>query len=357
MWGRMKVINVGVYPPPYGGVSVHLQRLLAYLKAHGQDSLIIDISSSPKDQPGVINYEWRAAIWFLLTSARRSIIHFHNFSVKNTFFFFLISFRHKTMLSFHNERFISELNSHHPFWKSLAIFFLGRVDCFVVDNRHCKELANSILKNEQRIAIIPEFIPPLNIPPLDQAAVVRLRENCKYLLSSNAFQITFHNNQDLYGLDLLVELVNRLVNHDHLDVGMAFLLPNIGNMAYYEEINRRIAQAGLTQRFCFITTPVEEAVSVWQASDIVLRATLTDGNSLTVLESLSIKVPVIASDCSERPEGTILFKTGDVDDLCEKVRLVLSDLDFYRTRLENFMAGDNAADLLMVYAKIQSAVS
>ncbi len=226
------------------------------------------------------------------------------------------------------------------------------MDCFVVDNQYCKELVASIAIDKTLIKIIPEFIPPLFIPPLLDETILKIRKDCKFLLSSNAYQISFHNNQDLYGLDILVELVNQLFKDHALDVGMVFLLPNIGDLEYFDEINRKIKDLGLLKRFCIITEPIEEATSLWQISDIVIRATNTDGNSLTVLEALSIKVPVIASDCSERPQGTILFKTRDVNDLCEKVMAVLIHPNFYHAKLKNFISRNNAADLLELYKQI-----
>lgn len=41
----MKIINIGVYPPPIGGISIHLQRLKEYLDIEGLDNIIIDISN------------------------------------------------------------------------------------------------------------------------------------------------------------------------------------------------------------------------------------------------------------------------------------------------------------------------
>jgi glycosyltransferase involved in cell wall biosynthesis len=345
----MKVINVGIYPPPYGGISVHLKRLLEYLQSKGQECLLIDLSPYPKNQADVVHYTWRETIWFLLASAPTSIVHFHNFSLKNTFFYFLISRRHKTILSFHNERFLDELNSWGAFWRAAASFFLNHLDYFVVDTPHCERLAAEIVEDKTRIVIIPEFIPPSSIPPLGNKEIMAMRQKYHHLLSSNAFQISFHKGEDLYGLDMLVELVSRLVQVHAMDVGMVFLLPNIGNLEYFQEINDRIESRGLTEHFRFITEPVEESVSVWQISDIVIRATNTDGNSLTVMEALSLEVPVIASDCVERPEGTILFETRDVDDLCNKVLTVLAASEHYRARLKDIHPRDNAAAFLALY--------
>jgi glycosyltransferase involved in cell wall biosynthesis len=347
----LRIIQVGIYPPPYGGVSNHLKRLLEYLQIQGKDCLLIDLSEPAKDQKGVVNYSWRKTLLFLLRSPR-SIVHFHNFSLKNTFFFFLLSFRHITVLSFHNERFLEGLSAHGRLWRTIAVFFLNRVHYIVVDSHLCKKLAEKIIRDETKIVVIPEFIPPPSVPPLEDEHILRMRREHRYLLASNAFQLSFYKGQDLYGLDILVDLLNRLVYAGNLDVGMVFLLPNIGDLKYFEHINHQVKKLNLSERFLIVTQPLAEAASLWQTSDAVIRATNTDGNSLTVLEALSLKVPVIASDCVERPAGVVLFETRNVEDLQEKVTQVLLNLEQYRQRLEDIIEDNNAATFLKLYENI-----
>jgi glycosyltransferase involved in cell wall biosynthesis len=350
----MKVINVGVYPPPYGGVSIHLKRLLEYLQSKRHKCLLIDLSPYQKNQSDVVNFSWRKAIWFLLFVAPNCIVHFHNFSLKNTLIFFLASFRHKTILSFHNERFLDELYSVGRLWRLLISIFLSRLDFLVVDTPRSKELIKKVVEDRTRILVIPEFIPPSFVPPLENEAIKIVRRTFKYLLASNAFQIVIYRNQDLYGLDLLVEMIQRLVFVHNVDVAMVFLLPSIGNIEYFETITRRIRSLGLTERFIIVTEPIEEAVSLWKISDVVIRATNTDGNSLTIMEALSIQVPVVASDCCERPEGAVLFQTRNVDDLCDKVMAVLSNSELNHAHLKNVHREDNAAALLKLYEELGS---
>jgi glycosyltransferase involved in cell wall biosynthesis len=348
----LKIINVGVYPPPYGGVSNHLKRLLEYLQTERKDCLLIDLSREKKRQKGVINHSWLDTIVFLLRITK-SIVHFHNFSSKNTLLYFLISLRHSTVLSFHNERSLKKLSSRKNPLRYFVTFFLNRIDYIVVDNLSCKQLAEKIIWNKTKIKLIPEFIPPTSIPPLRNELILEMRNKYKYLISSNAFQISFYKNQDLYGLDIVVELLNKLVHLNELDVGIVFLLPNIGNVDYFKMINRKIKELNLTNRFLFVTEPIEEASSLWKVSDLVIRATNTDGNSLTILEALSLDIPVLASDCVERPEGAILFKNRDVEDMCRKVVDVLLNSQSYREKIKKIPIANNADSILKIYEDLE----
>jgi glycosyltransferase involved in cell wall biosynthesis len=59
-------------------------------------------------------------------------------------------------------------------------------------------------------------------------------------------------------------------------------------------------------------------------SDAFVRPTLEDGDSISVREALALGVPVVASRVGMRPEGTILFRPGDAEDLAEKLEVALA---------------------------------
>ncbi|MEI2749894.1 MAG: hypothetical protein V9E88_14180 [Ferruginibacter sp.] len=59
------------------------------------------------------------------------------------------------------------------------------------------------------------------------------------------------------------------------------------------------------------------------SADIVLRPTNTDGDALTIREAIYLNKKIVASDVVERPEGTILFKTRDTNDLEIKIEAAI----------------------------------
>ena len=214
-------------------------------------------------------------------------------------------------------------------------------------------MASSIWGKRAEIHEIPEFIPPAEVPPLDHEPILALRRRCRHLLSSNAWKISFHEGEDLYGLDLLVEMMRRLVADRGLDVGLVFLMPNTGDDAYFEEIQGWIRTAGLSDRWLFVTEPRDESSSLWKITDVVVRATNTDGNSVSVLEALSLGVPVVASDCVERPPGATLFGTRNVDDLTERVAAVLTDATATRAGLDDLPGMDNVSSFVALYGDLE----
>lgn len=350
----MKIINIGIYPPPFGGISIHLQRLKEYLDNEGMDNIIIDLSQDKgieKKNKGIKVISWKKTIFFLFFH-KKAILHFHNFSWKNAFKYYILGFRHFTILSFHNERFLGEIKKAPRVVQRLTIRFINTINYIIVDSQKCCAIAEQIVENQSKLVVIPEFIPPLEVPVLGkESEIIKLREKHTFLLSSNAFRISFHNDIDLYGIDLLIKLTARL-NKENLAAVFCFLLPAIGDNIYFSKLKKKIARLNISDRFIFITNPLKEASSLWKNSNLVIRATNTDGNSLTVLESLSVGTPVIASDCVPRPEGVVLFKTRDFDDLYKKTKNVLLNMDKFKNKVKSTNIENNAYRMISFYKSI-----
>src|SRR5262249_42539278 len=68
----------------------------------------------------------------------------------------------------------------------------------------------------------------------------------------------------------------------------------------------------------------ELCLAVMARADLFVRATLADGDALSVREALALGVPVVASDAARRPPGTALFRSGSEDDLVAQIEVALS---------------------------------
>jgi glycosyltransferase involved in cell wall biosynthesis len=62
---------------------------------------------------------------------------------------------------------------------------------------------------------------------------------------------------------------------------------------------------------------------IMSLSDVLLRTTLYDGDSIAVREALHFGLPVIATDNGMRPEGSILVPVADQSALCQAIRRIL----------------------------------
>jgi glycosyltransferase involved in cell wall biosynthesis len=347
----VKIFQVGAYPPPFGGVTVHLQRLHDHLLSTGKHSVIFDLSGVPKTAPGVVAMSWPEAREALRRTPR-AIVHFHNFTPGMAAEFYRAARRHVVVLSFHNERFPEDIGALGPVRASLVRFFLRRLHCIVVDSDRCLGMARSILGERADVRVIPEFIPPATVPPLDHSGIAALRQRHRFLLATNAWKISFHRGADLYGLDLLVDSLDHLVREHGFDAGLAVLVPGAGDEAYVEALRARCRELGLADRVLFVREPISEAASLWRAADIVVRATNTDGNSLSIHEALSLGVPVVASDCVERPPAALLFRTRDAASLTKVLASTLANLPTARERVHAEAPAGSAETFVALYDEL-----
>jgi glycosyltransferase involved in cell wall biosynthesis len=58
---------------------------------------------------------------------------------------------------------------------------------------------------------------------------------------------------------------------------------------------------------------------------VYLRTPTTDGVASSVLESLALKVPVVASENGSRPAGTVLYRADDPADMAGVVQRVIEN--------------------------------
>ena len=69
---------------------------------------------------------------------------------------------------------------------------------------------------------------------------------------------------------------------------------------------------------------------------------MTDGVCSSVLESMKLKVPVLATDNETRPEGTNLWKEGNVESLLTLMQEVVQDREGVVGRIPEIVLEDNA---------------
>ena len=139
---------------------------------------------------------------------------------------------------------------------------------------------------------------------------------------ANAWKIKFYQNTDLYGIDLCIELTARL-KKSYPEIGFLFALANKNaNANYFSKMNDRIGELGIKDNFHFMTGQ-KVLWPLLKRADLSIRPTATDGDAISIRESLYFKCPVIASNVVNRPEGTITFKSRNINDLYLKVTKIL----------------------------------
>jgi glycosyltransferase involved in cell wall biosynthesis len=153
-----------------------------------------------------------------------------------------------------------------------------------------------------------------------------------------------------YGLEGALEAVGALAASRFPRIGFVVVLTPYGTpdgeSAFLAATNRH-ALAGRV----LVARGLPDFTALLRRSDAFVRPALVDGDSISVREALSFGVPTVASDTPFRPEGTVVFRKGDAEDMAAR----LADA-FASGRCDPAAAHEesarNIAALLEVYSRV-----
>lgn len=305
-----QVLEVGPYPPPLGGVSVHLSRLSKSL----ENCEVFDLS-----QPGGGKF---LKLFLSLLFKKRDLVHLHVITLKILVVVFVAQIfrRYPILITDHNSRLFE---SKSKIQLILLRFFLSRVDNIIVVGEHILNFyTKHKIKPKQNFMISDSFLPPNlteNKKILDTYPLVyhNFVHSHTPIINTNAYKLVLHNGIDLYGIDLCVELIYRLKNK-YPNIGLlVFLADEDYNAKYLCKLKELVIHRDLENNIIFITNQRELWPS-YQDSDLMVRATVTDGFGISVAEAMYVGCPAIASDVCKRAPGATIFRNRDIDDLYQK---------------------------------------
>ena len=331
---KKNILFMGPYSA-VGGVSVHIKRLSALLTEKYEVSFV-DESPLEYSKSEVFNIRSKNIFQYLKLVRNADVIHIHSgVSVLRVFHILVAYIFGKTsVVTYHT---IYNLPSKTAiFINRLFLPFINKVICVT-------EEISSILKPKSGI-VLPAFVPPLidNEQELPEIVKKGIEKNHgKKLIVSNAFRLDLHQETDLYGLDLLLDLARR-IKTEKLNYKIIFIVADSKDEAgLFKKYTEIIKTENLEKEISLLPKPIS-FVKLMQQSDVVIRATASDGDALTVREALFLNKPIIASDVTLRPEGTILFENRNSDDLFRKIKETLESGINHTFASEEILKKDNA---------------
>ena len=325
-----RILLVSPLPPYIGGVSVSVQRLYDHLRNEGYevDTFNTQLINRSYNFKSLKFLRYMALPLTLMIQKRYDVIHFHvshimpklYVSLWRTFF----SGKTKFIITIHGQ--VSNV-----FKSRLGYHALKGFDCIICvkkgDRRNMPE------KLRSRTVEIPAFIPPLiakdsvaDIPAGLQEFLKR--ETFKMLL--NGFIILNQKYHDLYGFKDALSLLSMLKSHGRAaDLILIVLGNNTRKEAadYLEGLKKYVKSSALEDNVYWVEDVVMEMWPLLKRVNVLLRPTKSDGDALSVRESLFLKVPVIASNAVSRPSGAVIYKLNSLDDMYNKTITLMEHYD------------------------------
>ena len=320
-----RLLLIGPAPQNIGGISIHIRRLVALVK---REYVFDYVDEGHNRYEGVFNLRSGNVFKYLVKILKADIIHIHSGIWMLRALHIIVCrllFRKRVIVTVHRD---PNIEPH----TKLTKWLLKRCNYAILVN---KEGFNS-MKSEGKCqyVLLPAFLPPdMDVEPQLPNDITKWIENVRikkntYLMCSNAWNLVMHNNQDLYGLDMCIEAMVKLKEDKTNQYYLIFVVASNTNQqermaAYKKQIN---------------DNKLEDCILIWEQSisfvrllqecDLVLRTTNTDGDAVSIREALHFGKPVLASDVVKRPDGVVLFKTRNVEDLTNKIKeLAIKGLD------------------------------
>lgn len=157
-------------------------------------------------------------------------------------------------------------------------------------------------------------------------------------------------------LDFLAEAVRRF-RVAYPKVGFLWVGPWRREMAKMREFLRLQGIEDIV--FSLGSVPHEMFLNILGQSLAYIRTPITDGVCSSVLESLKLKVPVLAADNGTRPAGTELWKEGNLESLLSRMTDIAENRDSVVSRIPEIVLEDNAkkmaSDIEVIYSRSSQA--
>jgi len=303
-----RVLLVGDYPPPYGGVSVQIASLHRRLSnAPRYASRVLDIGAARRIQrPGVLpsrtGLEFAARL--LLAGAQGDLIHLHTNGHNLMSWVVTLACAgagllngRQTVVSIGSGAAPEFVGAARGPARVLITTALGLAGAVICRNERMRQALAHAGCRPEKMTILPGFYGIVagalpNLPPEITGFMERHSPLAAAMASSSGPE---------YGLPLLLDAVTQL-RRGFPRLGLVL----IGNGTVEPSDGEVLATGEL---------PHDLALSVIRKANVFVRPTYFDGDASSVREALALGVPVVASDTDFRPEGVVLFRRGEVDDL------------------------------------------
>jgi len=299
---KNKIAIFGPYPPPLGGISVHIQRMQNFLKEAKIEHTIFN--HSMHEELDVISTK-KNPFWYLrfLLMKEYSLFHFHQFFNFHFWYYYLFLKLNKTpfIISIHSERLLDDTRKLNKvnFW------FLKRLKNVNVISVS-KSLHERLLTLNLKSTYLPAYVKPTAIKRKN------IEKDGRILFLFSTWKIDKKLSEDIYN----VPLIFRFLKNNKQKFKMLFMIGNKdGSDLKY--LNKLIDEFKLLDDVYLLFN--ESLIDYIHNCEFLVRTNKSDGYGVSLQESMDLGVPAIASNVCQRPKGTVLFEDNDIDDLSNSI--------------------------------------
>ncbi len=319
-----KIVLLGPYPPPYGGVAIFTSALFEFTKGRGAELWAAgeNLPRSPNVSP--IDYRRLGLIPLLLTEGFKArivdsfyfLIEYPNPFMVPLWALLKLVLRFEWVKVVHDGSLPSRYTGFGVLRKLLFRLSVSLVDEFAVVN----EGINEFLKNEigvrQNVSTLNALLP---IPFSELGAGLSseiepiLAQYHRRVVSTGVFIPS-------YGFAHVAEAIERIRRGSGENVGLILI---DGAFARDDDYRAEVLQ-GRDWITVLEKIPHPQVLQIFRRSDVFVRGFKYEGYGLSRIEAIWCGIPVIAA-MGEESRGMLLYDFGDLDALVTHLRETLFD--------------------------------
>lgn len=288
-----------------GGVTVHVSRLLSLYNKFNFKYKFCDIRQN------------LLSLFYSILKANIIYLHTSNPLIRFILSFLCFCMFKKLIIMIHGD--LGRFNLLKNFFDTISIKISYKP---ILINNQSFLKAIKINKNSQ---LLSAYIPNVENKPLKNEILEKInesREKSKLIVVTTASNVSFDKTKnEIYGISELIFYFKKIND------ALLIIADPSGN--YQKYICKKFPD--LIGVAFFITENIN-FIQLLKLSDVFIRNTTTDGDSLSIREALELGITCCATDVVSRPIGTILYKSLEELDLkANKIKLPQkkSDKDYF----------------------------
>jgi len=343
----MRVIQLGPFPPPHGGVQTNLVAIRNQLRSRGHRAAVIHLTRHRRHDADEVFYPKTAleTAWLLL-SEPADILHLHiggdlsNRLLALGLFCSLVPGR-KSVLTFHSGGYPSSSAGQAITYRSPAARILRRFDAVIAVNEEIAGFFRRCGVRDERLNVISPHASSDTRAELPEPLSSFYAAHDPVLLSVGLLEPE-------YALPLQISALGQ-IRQRRPRAGLIM----IGSGSQDSDLRSAITRTSYSADLLLPgDVPHEVTLRAIRDFSILLRTTHYDGDSISVREALDLGTPVIATDNGMRPPGCRLIPSPSLEPLVEAIEDTLLAGARSRTYTRGCEGTKNLDAVLAIYESL-----
>ena len=336
--------ELGMIPPPYGGVSVYLRRLIKKLSADGFTVGGYYLSSNDNnivESPLFDKWSWFETAKFpfkifkyIRQLKQYRILHSH-LSLEAMLYLWTFKkiLNKKVIITIHN----SMVENYYKSCNKVNAYFLRcmandkDVVWICVSQEGKKQLEKLPFKFQSEVRVIPAYVP-------ESCQDNSLPQNLSSYLDAHERNLAFYGHSlmlnggvDVYGYNQMLDIY-KCASEVSPELGLVYCMADDSDMLGISKLENYAKELGVHEKIFWQRGSLPSLQTLWERIDVYVRPTSTDGDSLAVREAIEAGAHVVTTDVVKRPTECIIYHYGDIKGAAAKILDILNEERLHKSK-------------------------